>query len=253
MRDLIRRTLAGAGLRLIRRRNWFDEDGLITSHRPRFEADAAFESAYARGVKAGSGYDPGIRWRVHTAIWAASVAAQIGGDFVECGVNAGFVSSAILSAVPLPGRFFLVDTFSGPVLSQYSDDEVRHGRRAVAERALAAGSYVTDIERIRANFAEWPNAVIVQGSVPEVLPQVQTEHVAFLHIDMNCAAPEAAALEHFWPRMCAGGVILFDDYTFAGHEAQGDAIDAVARRLGVRVLGLPTGQGMILLATDEHR
>ena len=246
MRELIRRALASAGLRLLKRRNYFDEDGLITSHRPRFITDRAFEAAYARAVQAGRGHDPGIRWRVHTALWVASAAAHLRGDFVECGVNAGLISSAILHAVRPTGRFFLVDTFSGPVLSQFSCDEVTQGRRDIAQRALEAGSYVTDLDRIRANFAEWPNVIIVRGAVPEILPQVHADRVAFLHIDMNCAAPETAAVEHFWPRMCSGGFVLFDDYSFSGHEAQGDAVDAFARRVGTPVLGLPTGQGLIV-------
>jgi hypothetical protein len=51
---------------------------------------------------------------------------------------------------------------------------------------------------VRRNFAEWPNAVIVQGVVPDILPTISTNQVAFLHIDMNCAYPERAALEYFW-------------------------------------------------------
>ena len=41
----------------------------------------------------------------------------------------------------------------------------------MVERARAAGAYVTDVNRARSNFAEWPNAVVVQGAVPEVLPR----------------------------------------------------------------------------------
>jgi hypothetical protein len=246
MRELIHRALRLAGLRLVRTRNYFEEHGLITLHKPRFHEDAAFEAAYARAVRANAGHDPDLRWRVHVALWAASAAANLSGEFVECGVNAGFISSAILHAIDLRRPFFLVDTFAGPVLSQFSAEEVQHGRRAIAETALAAGAYVADIERIRNNFAEWPNAIVVQGAVSEVLPRVATNQIAFLHLDMNCAAPEIAALEHFWPRMCAGGFILLDDYGFVGHETQGQAIDLFAHAAGVSVLGLPTGQGVLV-------
>jgi hypothetical protein len=82
-------------------------------------------------------------------------------DFVECGVNAGFVSSAIMQSLDRQNsgrRFFLIDTFSGPVLSQYSPQEIDRGRDLTAKSALAAGAYMTDPERVRANFSEWPNA-----------------------------------------------------------------------------------------------
>jgi hypothetical protein len=54
------------------------------------------------------------------------------GDFVECGVNAGFVSSAIMKKLQwntLGRRFYLIDTFTGPVLTQYSQEEVQKDRR----------------------------------------------------------------------------------------------------------------------------
>jgi Methyltransferase domain len=107
------------------------------------------------------------------------------------------------------------------------------------------GGYETDVARVRANFAEWPNAVVVSGNVPEILPTVNIPSVAFLHIDMNCAYPERAALEYFWDRLSPGAFVLLDDYAYYGFENQADAIDAVAGSLGLEVLSLPTGQGLI--------
>ena len=98
-------------------------------------------------------------------------------------------------------RFYLIDTFAGPVMSQFSSDEIQAGRRKLAEDQMAVGGYETDVARVRANFTEWPNAVVVPGSVPDILPAVNIPSVAFLHIDMNCAYPERAALEYFWDRL----------------------------------------------------
>ncbi len=39
--------------------------------------------------------------------------------------------------------------------------------------------------------------VIVKGSVPKTLPQVDIRKVAYLHIDMNCVLPEVEALKFF--------------------------------------------------------
>jgi hypothetical protein len=63
---------------------------------------------------------------------------------------------------------------------------------------------------------------------------------------MNCALPEQAALDFFWSRLAAGGIVLLDDYTYTGHESQTEAIDALAARLGFKTLALPTGQGLIV-------
>jgi hypothetical protein len=227
----------------------YTQDGLFTMHNDHFRRDRAFQSAYRRGVLASGGFDPKLEWRAHVALWAASLAMRAPGDFVECGVNAGFVSSAIMHSLDwqnVARKFYLIDTFSGPVLSQYSPAEIDRGRIEVAKTALAAGAYVTDLERVRANFSEWPNAIVVQGAVPEVLHTIDFGGVAFLHLDMNCALPERAALEFFWPRLSAGGVVLFDDYTYFGHNSQTEEIDSAARNLGIRILALPTGQGLIV-------
>src|SRR5208283_3212088 len=160
----------------------------------------------------------------------------------------GFISSAIMCHLGwqrIDKVFYLIDTFRGPVLSQYSDEEVRRGQRRVAEDAMAKGSYVTDLERVRANYAEWPNARIVQGAVPDVLERLTMDHVAFLHLDMNCASPECAAFEYFWEKLSPGGLVLLDDYAMHSYDALASAIDDAARARGAEVLSLPTGQGLI--------
>ena len=251
VKDWIRKWLASAGYVVFNTRapGCYARDGLFTANSHRFQDDPAFRAAYARGVKAGAGVDPHMEWRVHLALWAAGAAARVPGDFVECGVNAGFISSAIMQRLDwakIGKRFCLIDTFSGPILSQYSPEEIDRGRGRMAEEALANGAYVTDLERVRANFAEWPNVQIVQGAVPGVLPTLGIGRVGFLHIDMNCAYPERAALEYFWDRLTPGGMVLFDDYAYFANDALAAAIDAAAASLGAEVLSLPTGQGLIV-------
>jgi len=249
LKTLAKALLARAGFGIFNVRGRYDRDGLFTLHSDHFRDDPAFQAAYRRGVQASRGVEPGIEWRVHVALWAARTALSAEGDFVECGVNAGFVSSAIMEKLSwntLARRFYLIDTFAGPVLTQYSPEEVRKERPLVAQRALEAGAYVTDLDRVRANFAEWENVAIVQGAVPGILKTVEFGAIAFLHIDMNCALPERAALEFFWDRLSPGAVVLFDDYSYYGHDCQREAIDAAASARGVEVLSLPTGQGLIV-------
>jgi len=251
IKRLIAKALERAGYVVFNTRSpyGYARDGLFTMNNDHFRRDPAFVAAYARGIAASHGVDPKMEWRVHVALWAAARALEASGDFVECGVNAGFVSSAIMRYLgwqKTGRRFHLVDTFAGPVLAQYSQPEIDRGRLQTAQSALAAGAYVTDLERIRANFAEWPNAVVVQGAVPAVLPSVDASAVAFLHLDMNCASPEQAALEFFWRRIAPGGVVLLDDYAYYENESLAQAIDSLAARLGFGVLSLPTGQGLIM-------
>jgi hypothetical protein len=143
-------------------------------------------------------------------------------------------------------RFYLIDTFSGPVLDQYSLEEIERGRLSPAVKRWLPEATSLDDARVRANYSEWPSAVVVQGAIPEVLPALNIGAVALLHIDMNCAYPERAALEFFWDHLSPGGIVLLDDYAYFGHEQQTSAIDASVRALGANVLSLPTGQGVII-------
>ncbi len=249
LKSLVRSLLDKAGIRVFRTGSRYAEDGLVTIHNDHFRRTPEFEAAYARGLKAANGVDPNFAWRVHVALWAAQASLCTPGDFVECGVNAGFMSSAIMQRLrwnTTGRRFHLVDTFEGPPLAQYDPAETKSGRRQLAEQGLAAGAFVTDLERVRANFAEWPEAVIVQGAVPDILPAVAATRVAFLHIDMNSALPERAALEFFWERLSPGAFVLLDDYAYHGYEHQANAMDAAAAAKGAEILSLPTGQGLIV-------
>jgi hypothetical protein len=164
-----------------------------------------------------------FEWRVHVALWAAACALKLDGDFVECGVNAGFISSAVMRKLDwgtVLKPFYLIDTFAGPVMAQYSAAEIRSGRKTMAENNMAAGAYVTDVERVRANFSEWPGVVVVQGAVPEVLATLDVPGVAFLHIDLNCAYPERAALEYFWERISRAGSCYWMTTTSRGTNAR---------------------------------
>jgi hypothetical protein len=248
VKALITKALGRAGLTLVNTRRHYDADGLFTVHNDHFRQDPVYQAAYQRGIEASDGVDPHFEWRAHVAIWVASCALGAAGDFVECGVNTGFLSSAIMKALnwaDVPRRYHLFDTFAGPVTSQFSTEEIQRGRLKVAEDAVAAGAYQTNVDRVRANFAEWPNAVVVQGTVPDILPTADIASVAFLHLDMNCAYPETAALQYFWNRLSPGAFVLLDDYAYFGYENQTRAIDSLAPSLGFNVLSLPTGQGVI--------
>ena len=225
----------------------FSEDGLTTSHLHDFVADPAFLAAYDRGVVAAE-EDYHIRWRAHIALWAAATAARLPGDFVECGVNRGFLSSAIMHRLDwdsLGKTFWLLDTFGGidvSILPVEEQTAAKHSNEVLTRN----GFYVHGVETVRENFSQWSNVRIIMGSVPTTLAEVTSDKVAYLHLDMNSSTPEIAALEFFWPRLADGAIVLLDDYGFPGAESQHRAMDTLARSYGVPVATLPTGQGLLL-------
>jgi hypothetical protein len=229
-------------------RDIYAEDGLITIHNHTFLEDREFSKAYERGIAAAQ-YDHQFRWRVHVALWVASNASKLEGDFVECGVNFGVMSSAMMAALnwdSLNKKFFLLDTFQGMDERFVSEAEKQAGYLEANKKNLSSKYYVSKIESVKQNFAEWKNISIIQGSVPETLEKVDSQKIAYLHLDMNCSFPEVAALKFFWDKMVSCGLVLFDDYANANFKLSKIELDQAAAELKVQILSLPTGQGLII-------
>ena len=226
----------------------FDFDGLWTNpaviHNHDFMKCSRYVKAYETGCKS-LGLDHKMYWRLHVALFFARHAMSLSGDFVECGVWRGFLSTAIMDYLDwnrLGRDFYLFDSFDGLVEPLLTEKERRN-----SEKIQHLNSYFENCyEDAVANFAPFDNAHLVKGTVPETLTQVSIEKVAFLSIDMNCAAPEIAAAEYFWEKMSPSAVILLDDYGFVSYEEQKNAFDEFARKKGVEILALPTGQGVII-------
>jgi len=226
----------------------YHQDNLMTSHNHEFMNDDTFLKAYARGVKAAE-VDYNWHWRVHVGLWAARVASKLSGDYVECGVNKGFLSSAIMEMLDWDTtnrKFYLLDTFSGIDPRYISAVEAEEGILEKNAKTIESGFYVTSVDAVMANFSQWKNKKIIVGSIPDTLSEIDTNQVAFLHIDMNCVPPEVAAIEYLWNSLVPGAVVLLDDYAYIGYRQQKLGMDEFAQRHGVQVLSLPTGQGLII-------
>jgi O-methyltransferase len=201
-----------------------------------FLNDKTFAGACERNAR--NDQERSLVLRLNTLTWAASEALRIPGDFVECGVWRGFCSAVIadyLDFARVPKTLYLYDTFDG-IPPQY--DSEKHDAPVFHE----AGLYESVVNR----FARWPNVKIVRGIVPDSFAQAVPERIAFLHLDMNSAESEIAALEVLFERVSPGGLIVFDDYGWTGYRTQQVAEDAFMRERGHRILELPTGQGLLI-------
>lgn len=218
----------------------YNEDGLYTNHNCDFLKDPLFKEAYRLGFATGSSKGWHLQWRVYIACWLANRAKDMEGDFIECGTNRGMVSRAIAHYVDfgkLEKTFFLLDSFCGLSDSLQSETELERPNMV---------SYEECFDSVKETFKEFSNIVIIRGFIPDTLPSAQTNKVSFLHIDLNCAAPEIEAGEFFWEKLISGGAILLDDYAYPGYQEQKDAWDKFAEQKRIQVLSLPTGQGLIL-------
>jgi hypothetical protein len=209
------------------------EDGIATVHNASFKDDPAFRRYYHRAIKA-SGWDYEIRYRVHQALWCSALAQAVEGDFVELGTGRGFIMSALLEA-GLERPVHLFDTFV-PQLPDASGKQLGE----------SSPHYADTLDRVRANFSEWPNVTLHPGNVFDTLPAAAIGKVAFLHVDMNHPDPEEFGIRQLWPKMPKGAVMLLDDYAYRGFETQFDRDNRLAEELGFCILSTPTGQGIVV-------
>jgi hypothetical protein len=228
------------------------QDGLATAHWSAHATDKKFQTAYMKAVDEGLAVDPKIEWRAHVVCWAAANGLRTGGAFVECGVNRGFLSRIIIDylGVEEVPAFYLLDTYSGFSEKYLSASEAVRlkmwHQKSGRQGSWQAGMYDDCYDDVVKTFSDCPQVRIVRGTVPETLPEVKEEKIGYLSLDMNCAMPEIAALEYFWPNMMTGAYVVMDDYGFTGHEEQRDAFNDWAGRKNVPLLSLPTGQGLLV-------
>ncbi|WP_218171792.1 TylF/MycF/NovP-related O-methyltransferase [Pseudomonas gingeri] len=226
----------------------YSYDGLLSIHNHDFMVDDRFMAAYGRGVAA-AGTDYKWYWRVYMGLWAARSAAKYVGDFVECGVNYGFLSSAIMYDLDWNNTdrmFYLLDTFSGIDERFLSEEERTGGVAKKSSELVESGVYTSNLDAVKKNFSDWHNTKIIPGSIPETLSAIDSTKIAFLHIDLNSTIPEVAAIEFLWDRLVSGAFILLDDYAYYGYQPQKEGMDKWAAKMDLSIASLPTGQGLLI-------
>ncbi|HYM95411.1 MAG TPA: glycosyltransferase [Chitinophagaceae bacterium] len=220
----------------------YNQDGITTVHNAGFMLEDDFKKAEHAGAATGSWAN--IHWRLHTVLWAAHHCKNIEGDFVECGTNKGGFARAIIEYVDfisINKIFYLLDTFEGLVENLLTDAE-----KSVGKKQHFEGVYEDCYEQVKKTFSYFGNVKIVKGPVPDTLSEVKSDKIAFLSVDMNSLKPEVAALDYFWEKISKGGMIVLDDYAYVTCDLQYKAHNDWAEQKGIKILSLPTGQGLIV-------
>lgn len=176
------------------------------------------------------------RWRLWIVVYAARHALAHTNvpnpTFVECGVADGLTAYAALCEGP--SRMHLYDAWT-----RLPNDQLR-----VSERAWTQDFTRLSIDRTRRNLARFLDRIEWQ---PGYIPRTLTEPPAglvYVSIDLNSADATAAVLEHFWPALQPGGVIVFDDYGWRPFWETKRTIDESLTGHPGTLLALPTGQAL---------
>src|SRR5262245_32155010 len=156
--------------------------------------DAHFVAAWRANIE--SVMDEAIVWRRYVLACAAYHCVQLEGDFVECGAYTGVGVKTVvdyLGGKAFPKTFWAYDAF---------EHDASMANHPMPE--LGPGLYA----RVKAKFEAYPQVKLVKGVIPDSFAGDSPERVAYLHIDLNQAPAEIAALDHLFERMTPGGVVI---------------------------------------------
>jgi len=170
---------------------------------------------------------------------------KIEGDIVECGVWKG--GSAMMCAYyakkyNIDKKLYLYDTFSG--MSKPSERDIDYGGRAVlTNKELLESEYCSDmccvsLEEVKKNLYDtgYPieNINFIEGKVEDTIPHIIPKTISLLRLDTDWYKSTKHELEHLFPRLSVGGVLIIDDY---GHfQGAKDAVDEYFKKNTTKIL-----------------
>jgi O-methyltransferase len=165
-------------------------------------------------------------------------ACQLSGDFIECGVFRG--GTALLLARTLPIRrvkLWLFDSFEG--LSEASLEKGDFYKRGdFTESSFEAVSELLSPYSQRVELRK--------GWIPASFSGLEYLRFSFAHVDVDIYDPALACCDFIYPRLVAGGVMVFDDYGYPACRGERNAVDKFFADKSEPVITLPSGQGLVI-------
>lgn len=178
------------------------------------------------------------------------VRAGIPGDWVECGVwKGGSSMAAALSLLHLgqsDRALWLYDTFEGMTppdeLDRDYDGQLAQARLDQAKKSGGESRWAVGLDAVREamDSTGYPAEQVryVPGKVEDTLshdhPQDMPERIAVLRLDTDWYASTKHEMEHLYPRLIPGGVLIIDDY---GHwQGCRKAVDEYFAEHGIQML-----------------
>ncbi len=153
------------------------------------------------------------------------VEANVPGDFAECGVwRAGSVmimAATLIAKGRTDRRIFLYDTFEGMPQPTAPDLDIvgRPAAALIGAEARTPDSLIwgyAPLEAVLANLrsVNYPmeRFQIVRGRVEDTIPHTLPAQLALLRLDTDWYQSTRHELEHLYPLLARGGVLIVDDY-----------------------------------------
>jgi O-methyltransferase len=205
---------------------------------PWFSTDDSSE--FARMVRSARAWGPLTKSadRCYMLYQLSRSALRFSADWAECGVHTGGTAHLLsLIADRRPRRLHLFDTFKGvPSTALHRRDY--HSPGDFSD---------TSLDLVQRRLDRFPFVAFHPGEIPSTFERVGgVPSYSFVHVDVDIYPAVLACCEWFWPRLCAGGSILFNDYGIYPYRyAAKAAVDSFFTNVNDgSLIILPTGQAV---------
>lgn len=221
----------------------------IVEPRTYFEVDPMFNPLYARAQEKTQMIASDHLLRRQRQYTLCNLLQNIDineGDVCELGCWRGLSTYQLashLASKNFQNDFCLFDSFEG--LSEVNEIDKRKDLNIDYDKKRR--SFECSEEIVKENLKEFGFIKYYKGWVPDRFEEVKDKRFSFVHIDLDLYQPIRDSIQFFYPRLNAGGVMVFDDYgctTFPGAKA---AVDEALKELDSPFfLSLPSGQAFII-------
>lgn len=169
---------------------------------------------------------------------------DVPGAFVECGVFKGasfsrFAMFRELLSNPYSKKMIAFDIFGEFPETEYKDDFKK--RESFIQGAGNYGISPEQLNKVLDHKGVNKNIDIIKGDIVETVPQYIKDHpelkISILNLDTDIYEPAVTILEHLYPRIVSGGILILDDYAvFPGETA---AVDEYFKNQNVEIKKFP--------------
>ncbi|RLC88833.1 MAG: hypothetical protein DRJ03_00930 [Chloroflexi bacterium] len=154
--------------------------------------------------------------RIHlVTLFNKTMINAVAGEIWECGVFNGGSLCLLLANRPDPSRFVRAfDSFEGLPETSEHDNYYQKG-----------GFGNADYDNLMGVVSLFENVEVRKGFIPETFAGLEESKIAFALIDVDIYQSYLDCLEFIYPKVSAGGVIVFDDYNINKCKGANVAVD----------------------------
>jgi O-methyltransferase len=190
------------------------------------------EISVPRGVAPYSSPTPACTANINILLELLDSVRAVPGAVAECGVFRGgtLIPMALHLRQAGPERaVYGFDSFAGFGESITSD--LGFERTQIDPKMKASGFSDTSYELVSEKLRRFgvPGVKLVPGYFETSLATCPEQQFAFVHLDVDTYVGYRACLEHFYPRLASGAVVVFDEYNDPAWPGCDKAVDEFLR------------------------